>query len=227
MKPITATSILALTCGMGALGLTAGAASAQTTQATQAARDDTTSVTEIVVTAQKREQNIQAVGMSIQAATGVDLTNKGVNNTSDLIKIVPGFIVTGGASGAPQFGLRGVIYLDTSLAANPTVSIYSDQFPLPFSIESTGATLDLQRVEVLKGPQGTLFGDNATGGAINYIANTPTNHLEAGDRRPIRSVQYTRCSGLRERAAVQHAQRQNRLTHCAGRWVAEELPDPR
>src|SRR6185437_2793654 len=69
---------------------------------------------------------------------------------------------------------------DTSLAGSPTVTVYQDQMPLPFSILTAGATLDLQRVEVLKGPQGTLFGNNATAGAINYIAAKPTDHFETG-----------------------------------------------
>jgi len=60
------------------------------------------------------------------------------------------------------------------------VSVYVDEIPLPFSIMTKGAILDVQRVEVLKGPQGTLFGQNSTGGAINYIANKPTEQLASG-----------------------------------------------
>ncbi|MGH6970116.1 MAG: TonB-dependent receptor plug domain-containing protein, partial [Caulobacteraceae bacterium] len=134
----------------------------------------------IIVTAQKREENINNVGMSIQAVSGQRLENLGVTDTSQLVKVVPGFTYAPSFYGTPIYSIRGVGFLDTSLAASPTVSVYLDQMPLPYSILTTGATLDLQRVEVLKGPQGTLFGENATGGAINYIANKPTDHFEAG-----------------------------------------------
>ena len=74
---------------------------------------------------------------------------------------------------------RGVC-VDTALASGPTVSVHIDQTPLPFSAMTNGVSLDLQRVEALKGPQGTLFGQNATGGAVNYIANKPTETFESG-----------------------------------------------
>jgi outer membrane receptor protein involved in Fe transport len=152
----------------------ADAAAATTTTA-----PSSITVQELVVTAQKREQNIQAVGMSIQAATGANLQKLGVTNTEDLQKIVPGFTATPNYYGTNVFTIRGVGFQDTSLAGSPTVSVYVDEAPIPFSTLTKGATLDLQRVEVLKGPQGTLFGENATGGAINYIANKPTDHFEA------------------------------------------------
>jgi outer membrane receptor protein involved in Fe transport len=137
-------------------------------------------VPELVVTAQKREENIQNVGMSIQAASGDRLIQLGIQNTTDLQKIVPGFEATPNYYGTIVYTIRGVGFQDTSLAGSPTVTVYQDQMPLPFSILTAGATLDLQRVEVLKGPQGTLFGNNATAGAINYIAAKPTDAFEAG-----------------------------------------------
>jgi iron complex outermembrane receptor protein len=137
-------------------------------------------VGELVVTAQKRQENIQSVPMSITAASGDTLTKLGVVDTSQLIKIVPGFNYTPGVYGTPVYTLRGVGFQDTSLSDSPTVSVYVDEAPLPYSAMTKGATLDLQRVEVLKGPQGTLFGENATGGAINYIANKPTDTFKAG-----------------------------------------------
>ena len=137
-------------------------------------------VTEVIVTANKRQENIQNVGMSIQAATGDRLTKLGVTDTASLAKIVPGFEVTPNYYGTVVYTIRGVGFQDTSLAGSPTVTVYVDEQPLPFSILTAGATLDLQRVEVLKGPQGTLFGDNATAGAINYIANKPTDTFQAG-----------------------------------------------
>ncbi len=138
-------------------------------------------VQELVVTAQKREENINDIGMSVQAETGDRLNKLGIRDTSDLQKIVPGFQSTPTYYGTYVFTIRGVGFQDTSLAGNPTVSVYSDEAPLPFSVLTNGATLDLERVEVLKGPQGTLFGNNATGGAINYIARKPTtDHYTAG-----------------------------------------------
>jgi iron complex outermembrane receptor protein len=155
-----------------------GAVAAEAT--TAAAASDSTAVGELVVTAQKREENINSVGMSIQAATGDTLQKLGVTNTEDLQKIVPGFVATPNYYGTNVFTIRGVGFQDTSLAGSPTVSVYADEAPLPFSVLTKGATLDIQRVEVLKGPQGTLFGNNATGGAVNYIANKPSDHVEGG-----------------------------------------------
>jgi iron complex outermembrane receptor protein len=138
------------------------------------------SVSEVIVTANKRQENIQNVGMSIQAASGDKLVKMGVTDTASLSKIVPGFQFTPTYYGTNVFTIRGVGFQDTSLAGSPTVSVYVDEMPLPFSALTNGATLDVQRVEVLKGPQGTLFGNNATGGAINYIANKPTDTFHAG-----------------------------------------------
>jgi iron complex outermembrane receptor protein len=138
------------------------------------------SVSEVIVTAQKRQENIQNVGMSIQAASGDKLVKLGITDTESLSKIVPGFQFTPTYYGTNVFTIRGVGFQDTSLAGSPTVSVYLDEAPIPFSSLTNGATLDVQRVEVLKGPQGTLFGNNATGGAINYIANKPTDTFHAG-----------------------------------------------
>jgi len=137
-------------------------------------------IEEIIVTAQKREENINDIGMSIQAATGDQLAELGVTDPSQLDKVVTGFNYNTTYYGTAIYTIRGVGFQDTSLAGSPTVSIYVDQMPLPFSAMTNGATLDLERVEALKGPQGTLFGQNATGGAVNYIANKPGETFEAG-----------------------------------------------
>lgn len=134
----------------------------------------------VVVTANKVQQRINEVAASVQAASGKELTNLGITDTSQLTKIVPGFTFTPSFYGTPIYSIRGVGFQDTSLAASPTVSIYADEVPIPYSIMSTGAGLDVSRVEVLKGPQGVAFGSNATGGAINYIANKPSEELQAG-----------------------------------------------
>jgi iron complex outermembrane recepter protein len=135
---------------------------------------------EIVVTAQKREQSIDAVGMSINATTGDQLVRQGITSTADLVKIVPGFNFTETSYATPVYTIRGVGFQETTLASSPAVSVYVDEIPIPFPIETTAAGLDLERVEVLKGPQGTLYGENSTGGAVNYVAAKPTANPQAG-----------------------------------------------
>lgn len=137
-------------------------------------------IEEVVVTAQKREESINEVGMSIQAATGERLNELGITEPSELFKVVSGFNSNVTYYGTTIYTIRGVGFQDTALASSPTVSVYLDETPLPYSVMTQGVTLDLQRVEALKGPQGTLFGQNATGGAVNYIANKPAETFEAG-----------------------------------------------
>jgi outer membrane receptor protein involved in Fe transport len=135
---------------------------------------------EIVVTAQKRAETANTVPMSITAVSGEQLAAAGVAQPRDLVKITPSFNYTDSYVSSPIYTLRGVGFSDVSLGGRSTVSIYQDEAPIPFAIETRGVSLDLERVEVLKGPQGTLFGQNATGGAINYIAAKPTREFKAG-----------------------------------------------
>ena len=91
----------------------------------------------------------------------------GVTDAAQLTKLVPGFTYNETAYGVPVFTIRGIGFQETSLGASPAVSVYVDEVPIPFSAEALGAGLDIERLEVLKGPQGTLFGSNSTGGALN------------------------------------------------------------
>jgi outer membrane receptor protein involved in Fe transport len=118
--------------------------------------------------------------MSITAATGDQLVKLGVTDASQLAKLVPGFTFNETAYGVPVFTIRGIGFQETSLGASPAVSVYIDEVPIPFSAEAVGAGLDIERLEVLKGPQGTLFGSNSTGGALNYIAAKPGKEPHAG-----------------------------------------------
>lgn len=130
-------------------------------------------IEEVVVTAQKRAENINDVGMSINAFSGESLIQRGVADVSDLSKVVPGFVYTKGSYGAPVYTIRGVGFFDTTLGAAPTVSVYVDEVSIPYPVMTSGVVLDLERVEVLKGPQGIYYGQNSTGGSINYIAAKP------------------------------------------------------
>jgi iron complex outermembrane receptor protein len=168
-------ALLGLISGVSTTALAQGQAAVQP----EAAATD--GVGEIIVTAQKREQSLNSVGLSVTAATASTLTERGVTDVGDLAKIVPGFNATPSGFGATQvYTLRGVGLYDAGLGSTPSVAVYVDEIARPFSVTQLGATLDLERVEVLKGPQGTLFGQSATGGAVNYIAAKPTDTFKFG-----------------------------------------------
>src|SRR3546814_9810232 len=93
----------------------------------------------------------------------------------DLPRLVPGFTVQESAFNSTSYTLRGVGFFNSDLPTPPAVSIYIDEAPLPYPTMTRLVAFDLERVEVLKGPQGTLYGQNATGGAVNYIAAKPTD----------------------------------------------------
>ncbi|MCS1411730.1 MAG: Pesticin receptor [Verrucomicrobia subdivision 3 bacterium] len=150
-------------------------------------RSNSTTVTarkveEIIVTARKVEETAGDVPMSITAATGETLTNRGITQPEDLTKITPGFAFQPGPYANPTFNLRGIGNIDDSFANSATVALYMDQAPIPYSAMGQGLAFDVERVEVLKGPQGTLFGQNSTGGAINFVANKSGDEFEAGIR---------------------------------------------
>jgi outer membrane receptor protein involved in Fe transport len=135
---------------------------------------------EIIVTAQKRSQKLSDVGISIVAVTDEQLRSAGVDSVFDLPKTVPGFTVGQTFAGYPVFSLRGINFNASQLSAPPAVSTYIDQAPLPYPPMTRGLLFDVERVEVLKGPQGTLFGQNSTGGSINVIAAQPTAQMSGG-----------------------------------------------
>lgn len=135
---------------------------------------------EIVVTAQKRQERLTDVGVTVAAVTGQQLQNAGVTDISQLPSVVSGFHVSKSYDDLPEFSIRGLGFNSNQIAASPTVSVYVDEAPLPYLVMTGGTTLDLERVEVLKGPQGTLFGNNSSGGSINFIAAKPTDVLSAG-----------------------------------------------
>ncbi len=137
-------------------------------------------IEEIVVTAQKRSESLQTVPVSITALTSAQLGEVKLDSPSDLVTQVPNLQVNGiVGEGSPLFSLRGVSMFDYSLNQSSPVASYIDEvykgnFVL-FGVEM----YDLARVEVLRGPQGTLYCKNTTGGAINFITNRPGFDTEA------------------------------------------------
>src|SRR5262249_31552721 len=136
---------------------------------------------EIIITAQRREQNAQNVGIAVTVLSGQQLADQGVRNVNALQNVAPGLEAEpqfGG--GQPSFRLRGVGFKDYASNNSPTVGIYVDDVAYTLPIMTQGVMFDVNRVEVLRGPQGTLYGRNTTGGAINVISNRPTQDFALG-----------------------------------------------
>lgn len=131
---------------------------------------------EITVTAQRREQSLQDIPMSVSAFSGEQLEEFGVTQATDIARFTPGVSATGAQGGFLQtFSIRGLTMGDYNPHQEGPIAVYRDDVYISSLQGQSFATFDSQRVEILKGPQGTLFGRNATGGLVNYISNRPTD----------------------------------------------------
>ena len=142
------------------------------------AEDGARRLQSIQVTAQRREESVQDVPMSIQAFGSEQLDNLRVNSVDDLQSVVPSFTVSQSYQGVPTYTLRGIGFNTINLSATSTVGTYVDEVAYPYPIMNSGPVFDVERVEVLKGPQGTLFGRNTTAGLINVVTNKPSDEFE-------------------------------------------------
>jgi iron complex outermembrane receptor protein len=158
-------------CGSALGGIFAGAAIAQQSHS------DPGQLEEIIVTAEKRESTVQTTPMSLTAVTGQDIRDRGLTNLGDLVLSVPGVSMRTSGPGMTEFEMRGV----ASTGGNsPTVGFYYDDTSLTApaaanegKIVISPALYDLNRVEVLRGPQGTLYGSGSMGGTIKVVPNAP------------------------------------------------------
>ncbi len=169
----TRRALLAL--GASAIALTSFASARAETA--PASADNT--VEAIVVTAQRREESANTVGMAIQAFRGEQLTDLHVTNVKDLASVVPSFSVSQSYQGVPTYTLRGIGFNTINMSATSTVGTYVDEVAYAYPMMNTGPIMDLARVEVLKGPQGTLYGRNTTAGLIDFVTNKPTEDFQA------------------------------------------------
>lgn len=130
---------------------------------------------EVVVTAQKREQGLQEVGIAVTAFTGDQMRQLGVQQSFDVASFSPGVHISGNLAGQnTQFSIRGVTQNDFNDVIEAPNAVYLDEGYLAIAQAQTFAVFDIDRVEILKGPQGTLFGRNATGGLAHYISRKPS-----------------------------------------------------
>jgi iron complex outermembrane receptor protein len=156
--------------------LAAGAASAQTADAPASTGGI---MDEIIVTAQRRSQNLQDVGISVSAFSSEQLKTAGVVNSIDVARLTPGVAVSGSIGGQnSQFTIRGVTQNDFNDGIEAPVAVYVDETYIPNLQGQNFGAFDIERVEVLKGPQGTLFGRNATGGLVHFVVRKPTEEVD-------------------------------------------------
>ena len=139
---------------------------------------------EILVTAQKREQPLQETPISVTAFTGDMIENLGLRQSVDIAAQTPNYSVgyPNGDTGVPALFIRGVGLNDFSTLNQGPIAAYADEVYIASAAAQIFQLLDVERVEVLRGPQGTLYGRNATGGAVNYVSRKPTTELDGWAR---------------------------------------------
>lgn len=129
---------------------------------------------EIVVTARKREESLQDVSASIQAFTGADLKRQGITNMEDVIRFLPSVSHIGQTVGSNKIIFRGVSDNPANFIAASSAALYIDEQPLTqFAVNPEPRLIDIERVEALAGPQGTLYGDSSQSGTLRIITNKP------------------------------------------------------
>lgn len=134
---------------------------------------------EMVVTAQKREQSVQDVGISITSFSGEQMETLGFNSSIDVAGMSPGVHIGGSIAGQTSlFTIRGVTQNDFTDSVESPVAVYVDEGYIAMGQGQSFALFDVERVEIAKGPQSTLFGRNATGGVIHYITRKPTQEAD-------------------------------------------------
>ncbi|MBU6266483.1 MAG: TonB-dependent receptor [Sphingomonadales bacterium] len=145
----------------------------------QQATTDAGGISEIVVTAQKKSENLQAVPISVAAVGGAQIASLGVTTLQGLQGAVPNVQIDNFANTPNNavFSIRGIGVIEPDPYAGNTVSIVSDGVPQFFSMGALLDTYDVNRVEILRGPQGTLFGANTTGGVVNVVTTQPKGEL--------------------------------------------------
>jgi len=166
--------------------LTANATEAQSRAGTSAAAS--TTIEELVVTAEKREQSLQDVPIAISAFTSKQRDLLGINSIQDFTNFTPGLSYS---TFYDRASVRGIGRLTNVHAVDAAVAIYVDGVFTTSTVLAGGPPLESDRVEILRGPQGTLYGRNAIGGAINIISARPTDHPYAEVRGVVENYDYT------------------------------------
>ena len=148
---------------------------------TEPAASEATELVDIVITAQRVSQSAQKAPLAIDVVSTAEMQQQLVTRAEDLARTSPALAAVGGAGGTTTFYLRGVGNNTVNAYSDPAIAFNYDGVYIGRPSSTSGMFYDLARVEVLKGPQGTLYGRNATGGAINVIPNKPQIGLQEGN----------------------------------------------
>lgn len=159
------------------LGLIAAPALAQDAQASETAAAPA-ETGEIVVTAQRREQKANDVGIAVSVVGAKDIKALNIVNATDVVRAIPNLKFNAYGSSQVVYNIRGVSQNDYGDQQEPPVAVYQDDSYTSSITAASFPVFDLARVEALRGPQGTLFGRNATGGAVQFISAQPTEEFE-------------------------------------------------
>lgn len=170
-----------LASAIAAITLSSHQVAAQTDQSSQADEVESWGYEEVVVTARKREESLQDVPISVTAFSGEGLEKRGVSNLQGINSFTPNLELSNGrpdgGGSAAQAYIRGVGQSDFLFPNDPGVGLYVDDVYLARSVGGMLALVDVERVEVLRGPQGTLYGKNTIGGAIKVVTKKPTGEF--------------------------------------------------
>ncbi len=151
-------------------------------------------IEEIIVTAQKRQESSQDIGAAITALSGDQLSNTDVNNIQDIQNMAPSLQI-GESFGFAQVMIRGIGTDNPFAGGDPSVAMHFDGVVTGQSSAQFGSLFDVERIEVLRGPQGTLYGRNATGGSINVITYKPTEELSGYARLTLGNYELSKFEG--------------------------------
>jgi iron complex outermembrane recepter protein len=177
----------------------AQATASENPEPASAEQDNDKALGEIVVTAQRREEAASNVGISITAFSGQQLKALGMVDSTDIIRLAPGVFMSSDTGGQNRkFTVRGVAQNDFLDAVEAPIAIYVDDSYIAPQQGQVFGLFDLERVEVLKGPQGTLFGRNATGGLVHFITKKP----QLGETSGSFDVLYGSNSNVRVEAGI-------------------------
>ncbi|MEH6582791.1 MAG: TonB-dependent receptor [Halioglobus sp.] len=196
-RAYTARTLTRLPLAAAVAAVTFGSFSVQSLAQDEERKGYSLQLEEVVVTAQKREEDYMSVPVTVNAFTAQDMVNTGATNIQGISDFMPGVNIGAVNSGSTQVGItvRGVSSPGINSGGDPSTATFYDGSYMPRAVTSIPFT-DIARTEVLKGPQGTLFGRNATAGVINIVPNNPHDEFEGFVKARVGNYNLARVEGM-------------------------------